>query len=301
MNLCKNNVRFEKFPMLIYDKNGTVTFKNNSFEQVCSLKLKSKIGKLFSEETAEKLTCLTPVPHIESVRCKELEGYCAVLTIPVSRDDRALVFLPSYYSNVLNGCDFEIIELICKEFANDSADDEVGKALARVRKAIYRNFERSEDTFEHHIEISKLVEHTKSQLNVCAFPLGVRLNTQNSVNGGQFLQADLKVLATEILCMFDIALYLNNDRSISFDVSAEFNKLCLRFCCNTDKTDISESLCIEKYILSKLTDNQGHGFHISVNDMKAECLLTLPLINKFTFSTKDEHWAEAVFCDAIKF
>ncbi len=287
--------------MMLFDKSGEITYKNSAFEQICNIKLKSKADKIFSPDTFKKLMRAIQSTCIDAVECNEFEGYCAVLIVPYSLSDNIVIFLPSYYEGALNGSKYEIIDLVCNRLLDGNVSEEISKNLARVRGAIYRNFECLDDTFTHCIDISKLADFTRAQLKVCTFPLGIKLNMQIHAEERQILQTDVRALATELLCMFDIALYLNKDKSIDFDVSSGFNKAYFKFKCNTDKEALDESMCIEKYILGKVSDSDGHRFDFSIKDGKAECTLTLPLKNKFEFSTQDEHWAEAVFCDAIKF
>ncbi len=301
MNRGKDSIRFQKFPMILFDKNGAITHKNSAFEQICNIKLKSKADKIFSPDIIKKLSQAVQNACIETVECNEFEGYCAVLIVPSSLSENAVIFLPSYYEGALRGDKYEIIDLVCKQLIDGNASDEISKNLARVRGAIYRNFERLDDTFAHCIDIAKLADFTVAQLKVCTFPLGIKLNMQIHTKERLLLQTDVRVLATLLLCMFDIALYLNKDKSMDFDVSVGFNKVYFKFKCNTDKEELDQSMCIEKYILGKVSDSDSHRFDFSLKDGKAECTLTLPLTNKFEFSIQDEHWAEAVFCDSIKF
>lgn len=301
MNFVKNSGSFQKFPMILFDKSGTVTYKNRAFEQICNIKLKSKADKIFSPDIIKKFSHAVQNACIDTVECNEFEGYCAVLIVPSSLFENAVVFIPSYYEGTLQGDKCEIIELICKQLTAGNASEEISKNLARVRGAVYRDFKRLDDTFTHCIDISKLAEFTAAQLRVCTFPLGIKLHIQIHTEKRLLLQTDVRVLATQLLCMFDIALYLNKDKCIDFNVSYGFNKAYFEFECNTDKEELDESMCLEKYILGNVSKNDGHRFDFSIKDGKAKCTLALPLTNKFEFSIQDEHWAEAVFCDAIKF
>lgn len=301
MNISKIKISFEKFPLAVFDESGTLTHKNAAFEQICSARLKTKTDKIFSPETVNALLIASRDNRIQAIKCIGFDGYCALLSIPVSLVENAVIFLPSYYETSLQKGAGEIVDMISKQLLSESANKDISKNLARVRKTLYRNFERIKDTLEDCIDVSKLIDLTHTQLKLCTFPLGIKFNVNDRTNENCYLKTDLRALATEILCMFDIALYLNNDKNIDFDVSVRFNRVYLKFRCKTGKKALDEGIVPEKYILEKLSEEFNHRFDFSLNDGLSESTLIIPLTNKFEFFGVDENSAVSVFYNAIKF
>ncbi len=295
------NFGFQKLPMLVFNRHEAVTYKNNAFEDICTVKIKSKINKIFSEEMIAKIEAVMEKSYADVIEYNDTLGYCAVLAIPITSDENVIIYLPSYYSVALDQNKSKTVDLICKELINCRSNGAVNDNLTRLRKTVYRNFELLEDSFAQCIDICRLAKFTEDQLKACTFPLGIKFVTQNKAEEGLYLQTDMRALATEILCIFDIILSLSRDKIIGFEVSVRFDRARFRFKCNTESDTLDDITCIEKYILAKVSKSQGHLWKLSVSEGAAECTLSMPLASRLEFSVNEEHNAEAVFCEAIRF
>lgn len=297
----KETPQFQKLPMLVFDRHEAITYKNKTLEDIHNVKLKSSLRKIFSPRMIAKIEAVIERSYADVIEFNDITDCCAVLVIPVSSDENVIIYLPTYYSAALANGKSEITALLCKELLSCKAESKINNTLTRIRKTIYRNFELLNDSFAQCIDIRKLAKFTEEQLKICTFPLGIKLITQNKAEEGLYLQSDMRALATEILCMFDIILSLNRDKIIEFDVSVRFGRARFKLKCNTESCSPDDFICVEKYILAKVSQREGHLWRFSVNEKAAECTLTVPLTSNLEFSVKDGHTAEAVFCEAIKF
>lgn len=297
----KSNINFQKLPLVVIDKSFTLKYKNVAFEQINSARVGSKAEKVFSKKILSDFELAMQDSVIKTIEYTDTDGYCAILLLPITSNNFALIFLPSFYSDIIKKSNSELIELICANLTNEKTSEKLARCLARIRKAVYRNFELSSKSFSQCISVSKLVDITMPQLKFCSFSLGVRFNLQGEIEAQSYINANMHALATELLCMFDAVLYLNCGTNIDLSLSMKFDRVRFEFVCDSDASGFDECLCIEKYILDKTSSAEGHKFNATFKDGHAICSLTVPMASKLSLQSIDECSAEAIFRNAFKF
>ena len=300
MDESKRNINFERLPLIVIDKNGFVIHKNEAFEQVRRVRLKTKADKIFSADICEKIKVSVQGFCIETFEYSSFEGFCSIMSVPMQGERVSIILIPSIYSDVLSLEKSELISIIDKLLSSDKASKSSAISLAKVRKAIYRNFGTLSKEYPQSISVSRLTEITKREFEICAFSVGARLDFRSKPDESAILKANMRAVATELLCMFDAVLYLNTGRSIGFDVAIRFNKVQFTLSCSTGAKELDEGLLTERYVLAKTASAEGHDFAITLEDGTAGLTLTVPLSAKFELSSLDANFAETIFKNAIK-
>lgn len=299
MDNYNTDLHFQKLPMLTFDESGTIVYKNDALGKISAVKLKSKINRLLLSEALEQVKSSIESESISLIDNALINDYSSVLTVPVKHGETALIFLPPFYSQVLANAKTELLSSFVEKLLDSSVSGALGQTFVRIRKAICRNFKYLNTAYSQSLDVFELADIASSQLEVCTFPLGIKLNVRNGFQKRHFVSANLYSLANELLCLFDVCLYMSSDKTIELDVAESFESAVLKFSCRTEKTELEDSFCLEKYILSKTSGGEGHSFDISIRDGKAECSLIFPITSKLELSSADELTAAAIFREAI--